>query len=174
MSVESHPDPRTSRSTVRRGRGHHYGDLGEGELTVSVPFGPAAELGSLRVRVADVERVTLPRLDAETLLDLLDHPVTDMDPVLTLGLADLQRTTDWVQVARDLGLPARPGSFEIYVDTVGEFRWRLRRPDGEVVADSGEGYRARAECEADLQWLRANAAVVPVVSTDIPRPDPPS
>jgi hypothetical protein len=39
---------------------------------------------------------------------------------------------------------------------------RLRRPDGEIVADSGQGYRRLADCEADLAWLRGDAAFVPV------------
>lgn len=32
--------------------------------------------------------------------------------------------------------------FEIYRDTNDEHRWRLRAPNGKVVADSGEGYKS--------------------------------
>lgn len=37
--------------------------------------------------------------------------------------------------------------FEFYEDTVGEHRWRLRDTNGKVVADSGEGYKAKRDCE---------------------------
>ncbi|MCO7398307.1 DUF1508 domain-containing protein [Stenotrophomonas maltophilia] len=36
--------------------------------------------------------------------------------------------------------------FVIYKDTANEFRWRLYAQNGRVVADSGEGYKNRADC----------------------------
>jgi hypothetical protein len=33
--------------------------------------------------------------------------------------------------------------FEIYEDQAGEYRWRLRRRNGDILADSGEGYGGR-------------------------------
>lgn len=35
-------------------------------------------------------------------------------------------------------------TFEVYEDDAGEWRWRLRYPNGEIVADSGEGYGSRS------------------------------
>jgi uncharacterized protein YegP (UPF0339 family) len=32
---------------------------------------------------------------------------------------------------------------EVYRDTAGEWRWRVRAHNGEIVGDSGEGYRRR-------------------------------
>lgn len=34
--------------------------------------------------------------------------------------------------------------FEIYKDTLGDWRWRLLSRNGRIVADSGEGYKSRA------------------------------
>lgn len=34
---------------------------------------------------------------------------------------------------------------EVYVDTAGEWRWRRIAPNGEVIADSGEGYTREAD-----------------------------
>ena len=37
--------------------------------------------------------------------------------------------------------------FYIYKDPEGERRWRLRADNGRVVADSGEGYVRKIDCE---------------------------
>ena len=37
-----------------------------------------------------------------------------------------------------------PHVFDVYRDTVGEWRWRLWAKNGKVVADSGEGYKRKA------------------------------
>ena len=33
--------------------------------------------------------------------------------------------------------------FEIYKDKSGEFRWRLIHANGKIIADSGQGYKAK-------------------------------
>ena len=47
--------------------------------------------------------------------------------------------------------------FELYRDSVGEWRWRLRARNGEVVADSGEGYKRREDCEHGISLVRQSA-----------------
>lgn len=40
-------------------------------------------------------------------------------------------------------------TLEFYKDAVLEWRWRLVHANGNVVADSGEGYKNRGDCEAE-------------------------
>lgn len=47
--------------------------------------------------------------------------------------------------------------FEIYEDRAGEFRWRLRAANNELVADSGEGYAARDGAETAVERFREYA-----------------
>lgn len=47
--------------------------------------------------------------------------------------------------------------FEMYRDSTGEWRWRLRARNGEVVADSGEGYKRREDCEHGIELVRQSA-----------------
>ena len=42
---------------------------------------------------------------------------------------------------------------EIYRDARQEFRWRVRAPNGRIVADGAEGYRDRADCARMLAML---------------------
>jgi len=38
-----------------------------------------------------------------------------------------------------------------YKDSKGEWRWRRTAPNGEIVGRSSEGYKNRADCEANAR-----------------------
>ena len=46
--------------------------------------------------------------------------------------------------------------FEMYTDKAGEFRFRLKARNGEVIAAS-EGYKAKASCLNGIDSVRRNA-----------------
>ena len=46
--------------------------------------------------------------------------------------------------------------FEVYVDKAGEFRFRLKARNGEIIA-TGEGYKAKASCLNGIDSIRRNA-----------------
>jgi uncharacterized protein YegP (UPF0339 family) len=48
-------------------------------------------------------------------------------------------------------------TFEIYKDGTGAFRWRLRAPNGQVVATSGQGYKAKADCQRGVELIKKEA-----------------
>ena len=48
-------------------------------------------------------------------------------------------------------------SFELYEDAAGEYRWRLRHRNGNIVADSGEGYSSRSAAEDAVNGVKRNA-----------------
>lgn len=52
--------------------------------------------------------------------------------------------------------------FEMYVDKAGEFRFRLKAANGEIIAAS-EGYKAKENCENGIQSVRENAPVAEIV-----------
>lgn len=51
--------------------------------------------------------------------------------------------------------------FEIYKDSQGEFRWRLRAANGEVIAN-GEGYTSKAGCLNGIESVRKNAPIAEI------------
>ena len=53
--------------------------------------------------------------------------------------------------------------FEMYTDKAGEFRFRLKARNGEVIAVS-EGYKAKASCENGIESVIKNAADAEVVA----------
>ena len=52
--------------------------------------------------------------------------------------------------------------FEVYTDKAGEFRFRLKAKNGEIIA-TGEGYKAKAGCLNGIDSIRRNASEAPVV-----------
>lgn len=46
--------------------------------------------------------------------------------------------------------------FEIFKDTANEYRFRLRAPNGEIIAAS-EGYTAKSSCKNGIASVRENA-----------------
>lgn len=49
-------------------------------------------------------------------------------------------------------------TFTIFEDNAGEWRWRCRAANGEIIADSGEGYAERRDCRHGIDLLRDHAA----------------
>ncbi len=52
--------------------------------------------------------------------------------------------------------------FEVYTDKAGEFRFRLKATNGQVIAVS-EGYKAHASCMNGIESVKKNAPEAPVV-----------
>ena len=51
---------------------------------------------------------------------------------------------------------AKNPKFEVYVDKAGEFRFRLKAGNGEIIA-TGEGYKAKKSCMNGIESIRKNA-----------------
>jgi hypothetical protein len=48
-------------------------------------------------------------------------------------------------------------TFELYEDSEGKFRWRLRHSNGNIIADSGEGYATRQKARQGIRSVKENA-----------------
>ena len=53
--------------------------------------------------------------------------------------------------------------FEVYTDKSGEFRFRLKAKNGEIIA-TGEGYKTKANCLNGVDSVKKNAPEADVVS----------
>ena len=52
--------------------------------------------------------------------------------------------------------PIRIGKFEVYKDKVGEYRFRLKAPNGEIIATTSEGYSSKKSCMNGIQSVKKN------------------
>lgn len=59
--------------------------------------------------------------------------------------------------------------FEVYKDAKSEWRWRLVARNGRIVADSGEGYASKSNCER-ARWRIAGYALAAALNA-VPRTD---
>ena len=55
--------------------------------------------------------------------------------------------------------------FEVYTDKAGEFRFRLKATNGQIIAVS-EGYKAIACCMNGIESVKKNAVDAPVVRAE--------
>ncbi len=46
--------------------------------------------------------------------------------------------------------------FQIYKDKSGEFRWRLTHTNGNIIADSGQGYTTKENAIVGIKSLKEN------------------
>ena len=67
----------------------------------------------------------------------------------------VERIQNYAPDARilDIGRAA----FEVFEDKAGEFRWRLRHRNGNILADSGEGYTERNKAYDAIESVKRNA-----------------
>lgn len=55
--------------------------------------------------------------------------------------------------------------FEVYLDKAGEYRFRLKAKNGEIIA-TGESYKAKAGCLNGIDSVKRNAPESPVVKVE--------
>ena len=55
--------------------------------------------------------------------------------------------------------------FQIFQDKSGEYRWRLKAANGQIIATSGEGYKAKADAERGVQIVQQNATAAKIEDT---------
>ncbi|SFS11487.1 Uncharacterized conserved protein YegP, UPF0339 family [Halomicrobium zhouii] len=96
---------------------------------------------------------------AEAERDALGEDLSARDAALADVLADRDATAAELAVARETiaGHEESKAAFELYEDKSGQWRWRLRHRNTNIVADSGEGYASRQKAMQGLQSVRSNA-----------------
>ncbi len=55
--------------------------------------------------------------------------------------------------------------FEMYIDKAGEYRFRLKATNGQIIA-TGESYTTKTACENGIDSVRRNAADAPTVEEE--------
>ena len=81
------------------------------------------------------------------------------------GIASVQKNAPVAnvedQTVENFEAVAHP-KFEMYEDKGGEFRFRLKARNGEIIATS-EGYKTKASCENGIESVRKNAPEAEIV-----------
>jgi len=57
------------------------------------------------------------------------------------------------------------GKFEVWVDKAGEYRFRLKAPNGEIIA-TGEGYSSKAACMNGIESVKKNAPKAKIIELE--------
>lgn len=57
-------------------------------------------------------------------------------------------------------------TFEVFQDNSDEWRWRLVAANGNIIADSGEGYRSKQGVQRGIESVKNNAAAAEIRYVD--------
>ena len=57
-------------------------------------------------------------------------------------------------------------TFEVYEDEAGQYRWRLEHDNGNIIADSGEGYACKQKAKEGIESVKTNAPEADVETLD--------
>ncbi|MFU8866669.1 amphi-Trp domain-containing protein [Natronococcus sp.] len=132
---------------------------GEYRLTVDVPADVVAELEGERedgrtelefeLEWDDPDGTGIRVTDAEAGDETADAETTAVEENAT-G----EEVRDRVETSES---PGRRSRFEVYQDRAEEWRWRLVHWNGNIIADSGEGYASRSNAERAARGVMRNA-----------------
>ena len=61
---------------------------------------------------------------------------------------------------------SRTATFEVFQDKRGEWRWRLVATNGNIIADSGEGYTSKQGVERGIESVKRSVPEADVEFTD--------
>jgi amphi-Trp domain-containing protein len=142
-TIHESEEPRTRRgiaSYLRRlagrlGRGKSVPVDEEQTVTVSPPAEPEFEVG-------------LEREDGEVTLEL-----------------EMAWEEEEEDESIETDVVASKATFELYEDNGEQWRWRLVHNNGNIIADSGEGYASKQKAEQGLDSVKSNAPGAYVVDT---------
>nr|WP_158601113.1 HVO_2922 family protein [Haloplanus aerogenes] len=104
-----------------------------------------SELSELKHENAELRASKADEVDLERTITDLERGITDTEAERVDLAAEIQ------------ALRTSQAQFELYEDTAGEHRWRLRHRNGNLIADSGEGYTQRHNAQKGMQSVRRNA-----------------
>lgn len=134
-----------------------------GAVVAPILTGP---LGTLEETTATADAATTER-------DVLAADLAAQTTDLTDALADQDATAAELAVARQTiaGHEESMAAFELFEDNAGQWRWRLRHRNSNIIADSGEGYASRQKATQGLQSVKANALGAAVTIEEVEADD---
>lgn len=56
-------------------------------------------------------------------------------------------------------------TYVIYKDAAGEYRWHLEAANGKKIANSGEGYKNKGDCQHAIDLVKNSSAATVVEKT---------
>lgn len=126
-----------------------------GELELELEWDDP-EGSSIRVTDRDADE-TVEHHDQSETADA--DPATAVMPLEGVADRDEEASADGVAESEtvETGGSERTSRFEVYEDKAGQWRWRLVHWNGNIVADSGEGYSSRSNAERAARSVMRSA-----------------
>ena len=99
--------------------------------------------------------------DESVTVDPPEDPAFEIDVEREAETLNMELEIEWEESEGGVDTEADAGSgatFELYEDSAGEYRWRLRHRNGNIIADGGEGYTRKSDAKNGIESVKKNAA----------------
>jgi len=113
--------------------------------------------------IGGTRRVPAADADTDAAVAEPDGPVAEADDAESIDAAETEEP-DAEPVAEP---PESKARFEVFADRGGKWRWRLRHRNGNIIADSAQGYSSRQKAEQGLESVRTNAPGAPAIREEV-------
>jgi len=103
---------------------------------------------------------TVPIDEAQNVaVEIPDEPELEVELEREDETVSLELELEWedARSAVETDVVASKARFELYEDAGEKYRWRLRHDNGNIIADSGEGYASKQKAKQGLESVRSNA-----------------
>jgi len=109
-------------------------------------------------RLGRGERVPVDE-DGSVAVDVPAEPEMEVELAREDGAVSLEMELEWDEAEGgvETDVVTSKARFEVYEDIAGDHRWRLVHRNGNIIADSGEGYVSKAKAKQGLESVRTNA-----------------
>ena len=98
--------------------------------------------------------------DETVTVDPPEEPEFEIDVEREDETLNMELEIHWEESEGGVDTEAEAGSgatFELYEDNAGEYRWRLRHRNGNIIADGGEGYASKQKAKQGIDSVKKNA-----------------
>jgi amphi-Trp domain-containing protein len=93
-------------------------------------------------------------------VDVPDEAELEVDIEREDGDVSLEFEMVWPEEEGEVDTDAHESkaTFQVYEDEAGEYRWRLRHDNGNIIADGAQGYASKQKATQGLESVKRNAA----------------
>jgi amphi-Trp domain-containing protein len=108
----------------------------------------------------------VPATDDQTVtVDVPAEPELEVEVEREAGEAVLEVELSWPDeegATIETDANASLATFELYEDSAGDHRWRLRHRNGNIIADGGQGYASKQKARQGMRSVRQNCRGAPL------------
>jgi len=87
---------------------------------------------------------------------IVTDTITAEEEIVKDTIPEEEISTEKATEKEEIFIDKSTAKFEVFKDKAGEYRFRLKAPNGEIIAASSEGYKAKKSCMNGIKSVKKN------------------